>query len=828
MTREELTALNQNPVAFFNQYQNNQLDSPVTIEQLVEDAYAIFLGLTGEFSNASKRKEYWINRLESGDLSREDFAEEFIYLAENVKGQLTVEEFALNRQVMPVVRESADEQQALRGEPATLSPEMVADVIAMMSEAANEAGSGEQGNGGETFQLQLLHAADMEGGGGDLLNAPNFVAIVDALEERYENTMMLSSGDLVLPGPYLAAAGDSSLQAAIQAAAEAIYDLPEGSLPGISAASGRVESLLADLLGMSAVTLGNHEFDQGTGLIAAMIAASAGEGGTLADIDWVGSQFAYLSANLDFSLDGNLADLATNDILDSSAFQASPEEVAGGARPPKLAPAMIQEINGEKIGIIGLTTQILESISSPGDTQVLAGGSNDMQALADIVQPIINDLESQGVNKIVLASHLQQIQFEEELATLLDGVDIIMAGGSNSLLADNEDVDRGLYPGAPAPYGTYPLLTKDAAGNDVAIINTDGGWRYVGQLVVEFDEEGNLIPESLDPTTSGVYAATDDQVAALWGDTESAFEAGTKGDIAQELINAVADFVAEQDGNILGLTEVYLDGDRADVRTEETNFGNLTADANLWYAQQVDSEVVVSLKNGGGIRESIGQVIVQGNDSQPSFEAPAADPAIGKPEGGVSQLDAASALRFNNDLTIVTVTRETLVSALEHAVAASAPGVTAGQFAQVGGVNFSFDLDQPAGNRIQSAAIVDDNDVITDVLVAEGELVGNPSQTIKMVTLGFIANGGDGYPFDESNILERVDLLESDLEDGLFTFAEAGTEQDAFAEYMAEFYSEMPFADAETPASEDTRIQNLDVREDTVLIGVEMPLMDAA
>ncbi|HLV18527.1 MAG TPA: DUF4214 domain-containing protein, partial [Pseudomonas sp.] len=398
-------------------------------------------------------------------------------------------------------------------------------------------------------------------------------------------------------------------------------------------------------------------------------------------------------------------------------------------------------------------------------------------------------------------------------------------------LADEEDQERGLFPGAPSPYASYPILTQDAAGNDVAIINTDGGWRYVGQLIVEFDGEGRLIVDSLDPASSGVFAATDDQVEALWGDLESAFAEGTKGAIARDLVSSVADFVAEQDGNILGLTDTYLVGERGAVRTEETTLGNLTADANLWSARQLDDEVLVSFKNGGGIREPIGRVVVEGEDSAPRFEAPAADPAIGKPAGGVSQLDAASALRFNNDLAILSVTRETLLEVLEHAVAAAAPGVTAGQFAQVGGIRYSFDWEQPAGERIQSAAIVGDEGETLDVLAVNGRLIGNPDKVVKVVTLGFLADGGDGYPLGEGRYLDRLDLVDTFEEDGLFTFAEAGTEQDAFAEYMATFHAETPFSQAETPANEDLRIQNLSVRDDAVLEGevdVLLRLYDAA
>lgn len=674
------------------------------------------------------------------------------------------------------------------------------------------------------FQLQLLHAADMEGGGGDLLNAPNFVSIVDHLENQYANSLFVSSGDLVLPGPYLSAASEESLQAAFQTAVEDVYGLETGSMSGITAASGRVETLLMDLVDAAAVALGNHEFDLGTDLIADMLAPVV-NGESAADVAWLGAQFPYISANLDFSEDSALSGLATNEIFSHDAFQSTLEEVLADANKPKLAPAVIAERGGEKIGIIGVTTQILESISSIGGVDVLSGGSNDMQALAAIIQPVVDDLEAQGINKIILSAHLQQIQFEEELATLLDGVDIVIAGGSDSLLANENDIDRGLFPGAGEPYDTYPILTKDVSGNDVVIVNTDAGWRYVAQLVVEFDENGHVVTDSIEQATSGVYASTDEQVEALWGSLEDAFADGTKGQIAQDLVGAVGEFVADQDGNVLGLSDVYLVGERGSVRTEETNLGNLTADANLWYARQLDDDVMVSFKNGGGIREAIGEVVVQGGDSEPSYQAPSANDAIGKPAGGVSQLDAASALRFNNDLAILTVNRSTLLDVLEHAVAAAAPDISAGQFAQVGGVQYSYDWEQPAGQRIQSAAILNEDGQIHDVLVANGRLVGDADATVKVVTLGFMADGGDGYPLGEDQYLERVDLLEAYELDGKFDFAEKGSEQDAFAEYMGAMYSETPFSEAETSSSEDLRIQNLAFRDDAVLSEAVDPLL---
>jgi 2',3'-cyclic-nucleotide 2'-phosphodiesterase (5'-nucleotidase family) len=151
--------------------------------------------------------------------------------------------------------------------------------------------------------------------------------------------------------------------------------------------------------------------------------------------------------------------------------------------------------------------------------------------------------------------------------------------------------------------------------------------------------------------------------------------------------------ISSKDGNVFGRTEVFLDGRRSEVRSEETNLGNLSADANLFVAKQVDAGVMVSLKNGGGIRAEIGAVLGQ---PVPSELPPLANPTAGKPEGGISQLDIENSLRFNNALSIVSVTAANLERLFEHAVAATAPGATPGQFAQIGGVSFSYDLTKTA------------------------------------------------------------------------------------------------------------------------------------
>jgi hypothetical protein len=190
---------------------------------------------------------------------------------------------------------------------------------------------------------------------------------------------------------------------------------------------------------------------------------------------------------------------------------------------------------------------------------------------------------------------------------------------------------------------------------------------------------------------------------------------------------------------------------------QETNLGNLTADANLAIAQAADSTVTVSIKNGGGIRTSIGETVVPPGGSgfmrQPNGELRDGSGTLIKPEGGISQTDIETTLAYNNNLSLLTLTRSELVAVLEHGLSAL-PGV-AGQFPQLSGVQFSFDESRPAGDRIVNAAITDAD----------------------------------------------------------------GTEQDALAEYLAANFGDIAsaFSQSDTGRVLDDRIQNLAVREETVI-----------
>lgn len=645
-----------------------------------------------------------------------------------------------------------------------------------------------------TFTLEILHAADQEAGIAALDDAPNFSAVLNALEAEdlgndgeVDNTLVLSSGDAFIPG--------------------LVYDASEETL----GAAGRADILIQNELGFDAIALGNHEFDNGTEVLAGLIAAVEDDP-TTPDVDesYAGTAFPYLSSNLDFSTDANLAPLV---VEDAQAPQGN-----------SLAASTVIDVNGEPIGVVGATTPTITSIADSGDVTVLPadfdGDPTDEQldALAAEIQADVDALlvANPEVDKVILLSHMQQISIEQALATRLTNVDVIIAGGSNTIL--NDETDR-LRDGDESQ-GEYPIFTEDANGEPIAIVNTDGNYEYVGRLVIEFDENGNIIPESYDAEVSGAYATDDQGVADLNAE-------GLVDPEIQAITDDLRAVIVEAESNVFGVSEVYLDGTRGSVRTEETNLGNLTADANLVAAQAVDDTVVISLKNGGGIRADIGQVVVPAGGTGEPEELPneAVFDENGnevKPEGGISETDIANTLAFNNNLTLITVTAEELLALMEHSVAASSldDANTQGRFPQISGFSFSFDLTRDPGDRVISLAIEDAEGNDIDVVVQDGEIVGDPNREFRMVTLGFLADGGDGYPFPTDDSANRVDLGLDESFTGDATFAPDGTEQDALAEYLADnFTAETPFNESETSREEDTRIQNLAFRQDSVIDG---------
>ena len=159
---------------------------------------------------------------------------------------------------------------------------------------------------------------------------------------------------------------------------------------------GALAAEFLNLLGYDAMTVGNHEFDDGPEVLRGFV-------------DTV--NFPVLMSN---------ADISGEDLLAGAIDRST-----------------IIERGGERIGLIGLTPQNTDELASPGPNVIFTPP-------ADAVQAEVDRLTAEGVNKIIVLSH-SGYGVDIAVAEATTGVDVIVGGHSNTYLGDDEDA-AGLYP----------------------------------------------------------------------------------------------------------------------------------------------------------------------------------------------------------------------------------------------------------------------------------------------------------------------------------------------------------------------------------------------
>jgi 2',3'-cyclic-nucleotide 2'-phosphodiesterase (5'-nucleotidase family) len=275
-------------------------------------------------------------------------------------------------------------------------------------------------------------------------DAVGFSRVLNALRSGFPtNTLVLSSGDNYIPGPFFTASAD-----------------PAAPFNGVK---GRADIAILNALGIQASACGNHEFDDNTAQFASMLRSDVAA-------SYAGTLFPYLSANLDFNADSNTRGLITADAQDARL----------GTN--KLARSCTLLVGGQLVGIVGATTVELRQISSPGTIGVSTN-------LVGAIQPAVDALLARGCNKVILLAHLQQYANEFALAGALRDVDLIIAGGSHVVFSKPGDRLRvGHVPAQP-----YPSVFTSPSGEPVHVVNAGANFEYVGRWISSFDEEGRII-----------------------------------------------------------------------------------------------------------------------------------------------------------------------------------------------------------------------------------------------------------------------------------------------------------------------------------------------
>jgi 2',3'-cyclic-nucleotide 2'-phosphodiesterase (5'-nucleotidase family) len=689
---------------------------------------------------------------------------------------------------------------ALVWDPASgvIQPRYVAAVDGQLGAftAAEGTDVGSPGSGSELvpqiYTLQLLHFGDPEPVSAAAGRASLLAAMVEGYSSGFDNTLVLAGGDSFIPGNFFYAGADPLLDGVSSVGKTAL---------------GRAELAMLNEIGVEASGLGIHEWDLGSAVLAAAVAE---------DGDWAGAQFPILAANLDFSADPSMAALAVTVDLDGNLSSVPAADQLKG----KLVPMTVIEKGGERIGLVGVTTQMLEALSEPSGTMVEGTNEVDLDLLAGQIQAQVDELQDEGVNKILLLSHLRSQALDLALAGRLRSVDVLLAAG------------------VPSHTGSYPLVTQDALGEPMLLVSTGAEFSQLGRLVVDFDLDGRLVLESLPDyaAQNGLRAVTNANAAAAWSVSQAnlvatAFAPGTRAAAVKEITDAVQEVWAQKETVLYGYSAVHLEGGMA-LGREETNLGNLVADANRSAAAAVlgsGTVPLVSLLHGAAIHTPIGGVVdsVADGISKTFTQALA---SVGKPVGAISQLDVESALRSNDGLMVFELQPQGLKEMLEYAVS---EWPKRDRFPQVSGVVFAWDAERAVGDRITSISLVNQNGSAPIAIYKAGKfgslLLDKGPPVIRVVAPSALANGGAGYPsklfgeqfrylLDDGSLGPVIANKTLDFTDAPQVPVNALGEQAVLAGYLLGNHGTLPqsFRRVDTALALDVRIQNLGFREDLV------------
>lgn len=383
---------------------------------------------------------------------------------------------------------------------------------------------------------------------------------------------------------------------------------------------GSAEMMVMNDWGYDAASLGNHEFDLGSAELARALAGKPIEvrGKMHAEVE--SAHFPVITTNLDASKEAELD--------------------------KQLVKHAIVEKNGQKYGILGVTTETAAVISNPGKNVKFLN-------YVEAVQKEVGILQSQGINKIILLSHTG---YPEDLARIpqLSGVDVIVAAHDHALLADPKVVkEMGLPKQVDRIRGPYPTIAKDKDGHNVVVVTAMEKGRWLGNIDVTFDKDG--LVTAWNPHEIFVHGCE--------ADGKDCSKEVAKPDAV--LAAKIAEYnkpIAEFANEVVGKSTADFGGYHDDIY-KTPPFGWVVADALLDYTKDSDKAQAAVL-NMGGIRAGLNK-------------------------GTVTYGAINTALPFPNSVAVVEVTGDELVTALDNGFS-GASGQSDGAFPHIAGMKISY------------------------------------------------------------------------------------------------------------------------------------------
>lgn len=223
-------------------------------------------------------------------------------------------------------------------------------------------------------------------------------------------------------------------------------DIILGSSPSVN----RVANNFLNWVGITANALGNHELDA----TPKAFAETLGE-----------AKYKLLAANAH--------------VNPNSAMQG------------KIEKSVIEEHNGQKYGIIGTAPpDVLERVGTRESLEDIK--VDDMETTIKTVQEEVNNLKAQGVNKIIVVSHIGKT-LDKRLAQETSGIDVILGAHTHDLYKGVKENENLLYSKSNEPV----ILTQSGKDGE-----------HAGVLNLEFSAEGIITKAQNNLFRTGGFSRT--------------------------------------------------------------------------------------------------------------------------------------------------------------------------------------------------------------------------------------------------------------------------------------------------------------------------------
>lgn len=196
----------------------------------------------------------------------------------------------------------------------------------------------------------------------------------------------------------------------------------------------------------------------------------------------------------------------------------------------------------------------------------------------------------------------------------------------------------------------------------------------------------------------------------------------------ETVLKAAQQIIADIDteyGKKIAETKVDLLGEKAIVRSEETNLGDLISDAMIWSVTngtelKVDKDHVLAVMNGGGIRASIAK-------------------------GDISRSSIKTVLPFGNTIAVNYIKGSELLEALEASTYCSPTSL--GGFPQISGMKIKVDttVEFDQGLEYPDSTYYAPKSIKRVTILEINGKAFDPDATYAVVTSSICAAGGDTY-----------------------------------------------------------------------------------